>query len=54
MAMAVLLVSVNFLAGRYCAVLSSSMGAEVEMREFILRQGRKGMRVVGVLLSHCL
>jgi hypothetical protein len=25
----------------------------VEVREFIQRQRRKGMRVLGVLLSHC-
>jgi hypothetical protein len=50
----VLLVIANFLASRFCAVLSSSMGAELEMREFILLPRSQGMRVVGVLLSHCL
>jgi hypothetical protein len=44
-AMAVFLARANFLASRFCA--------EVEMREFVLRQRRKGMRVVGVPLSHC-
>lgn len=51
--MAVLPVKANFLASRFCAVLSSSMGAEVEMREFSLRQHRTGMRGVGVPLPHC-
>ncbi len=43
--MAVLVVSANFLARRFCD--------EVEMREFIARHRCKGTRVVGVLLSHC-